>query len=454
MSIVYASLCDGIGAAHVAWAPLGWRCAWTSEIEPFACAVVEHHWNLPNLGDMMKITEDRTDGYGDIDLVAGGTPCQSFSVAGLRGGLDDPRGNLALVFLGIAGMLRPRWIVFENVPGLLSSSGGWDFGAFLGAMAKLGYGFCWRILDACGFGIPQRRRRLFVVGYLGDWRPAAAVLLDKACLRGNPSPRRKARASVARCLTSSTGGPSAREQQLTFVDAEGRPLNALCMAHGQGHAEVAADRSPTLSCNHEAPILAHVVGPLCSHSPRHGHAMTTQQAVEAGHIVTHPLAFDCKRDGRGADGVAPTLRAMNHDGSHANAGGQVAVAYPLDLRNAGRDADKCDAANRQGCGVGADGGPAPACTAGPVAGVAYAFQPRIGRSGRGQPSEIVPALGGASAGAGATSDSRPCVAVSLKLDNGSAQPIGGVEVTPTIRQGPGPTARPTSACTRATPSVA
>jgi len=246
-----------------------------------------------------------------------------------------------------------------------------------------------------------------------------------------------------------------------------------------------------------------VVGPLCSHSAEHGHAMTTQQAVEAGHIVTHGvqtrhdaiqdgtgcgvplvveednqngvrlsrragsiranapgtkpggsllLAFDCKQDGRGAEDVAPTLRAMSHDGSHANAGGQIGVAYPLDMRNAQRNAEKRDALNRQGCGVGEEGDPAHPCTAGQVHGVAYAFQPRIGRSGRGQPSDVVPALAGADAGA--TSDSRPCVAVSLKLDNGSAQPIGGVEVTPTIRQGPGPTARPTSACTRATPSVA
>ena len=394
--LTYASLCDGIGAVHVAWAPLGWRCTWTSEIEPFACAVVEHHWNLPDLGDMTQLTEEHIHGGNQLDLIVGGTPCQSFSLAGLRKGLDDPRGNLALVFLRIVDMARPRWVVWENVPGVLSSSGGRDFGSFLGALGQLGYGFCWRILDAQFLGVPQRRRRVFVVGYFGNWRPAAAVLLEPTCLRGNSAPRRKTRTSVARALTSSTGGASAKERQLTFVDAGGKPLNALCFGGGNTAGEI--DVATCLTHHHtrqdfDTETFA-VVGPLCSHSAEHGHAMTTQQAVEAGHIVTHPMAFDCKQDGRGAEDLAPTLRAMGHNASHANAGGQI--------------------------------------------GVAYAFQPRIGRSGRGQPSDVVPALGGASAGAGATSDSRPCVAVSLKLDNGSAQPLGGVEVTPTIRQGAGP----------------
>ena len=134
----YASVCDGIGAAHVAWSGLGWDCKWTSEIEPFPAAVVEHHFKLPNVGDMTEITEEMLDGYGPIDLLVGGTPCQSFSVAGLRGGLADPRGNLALRFVQLVGVLRPSWVVWENVPGVLSSNGGRDFGTFLGALAELG----------------------------------------------------------------------------------------------------------------------------------------------------------------------------------------------------------------------------------------------------------------------------------------------------------------------------
>jgi DNA (cytosine-5)-methyltransferase 1 len=185
----YASVCDGIGAAHVAWQPLGWECAWTSEIEPFPAAVVDHHWRLKNLGDMTKLTEEMLDEHGPVDLLAGGTPCQSFSVAGLRGGLADPRGNLALRFVQLVGVLRPSWVVWENVPGVLSSGGGRDFGTFLGALAELGYGFAYRVLDAQWFGVAQRRRRVFVVAHLGDWRRAAAVLFERESVFGNPPTR-------------------------------------------------------------------------------------------------------------------------------------------------------------------------------------------------------------------------------------------------------------------------
>jgi DNA (cytosine-5)-methyltransferase 1 len=134
---------------------------------------------------------------GSIDLLVGGTPCQSFSVAGLRKGLDDPRGNLMLTYLAIADQYRPRWLVWENVPGVLSSNGGKDFGVFLGALGELGYGFAYRILDAQYFGVAQRRRRVFVVGYLGDWRAAAAVLFERHSLSGDSAPSREKRKEVA-----------------------------------------------------------------------------------------------------------------------------------------------------------------------------------------------------------------------------------------------------------------
>ena len=121
----------------------------------------------------------------------GGTPCQSFSVAGLRKGLDDPRGNLMLTFGAIAQRYCPRWLVWENVPGVLSSNGGRDFGTFLGMLAELGYGFAYRVLDAQYFGVAQRRRRVFVVGYLGDWQRAAAVLFERHSLQGHPAPSRE-----------------------------------------------------------------------------------------------------------------------------------------------------------------------------------------------------------------------------------------------------------------------
>ncbi len=167
----YGSLCSGIEAATVAWHPLGWRPAFFSEIDKSAARVLAHHYpDVPNLGDMTKFKEWP---HHAIDLLVGGTPCQSFSVAGLRKGLDDPRGNLALTYLAVAERFKPLWIVWENVPGVLSSSGGRDFGAFLGALAELGYGWAYRVLDAQyvrvdGFGraVPQRRRRVFVVGRL------------------------------------------------------------------------------------------------------------------------------------------------------------------------------------------------------------------------------------------------------------------------------------------------
>ena len=173
----YLSVCSGIEAATVAWHPLHWEPAAFSEIDAFPRAVLQHHYpDVPIHGDFTTI---RADQYGPVDLLVGGTPCQSFSVAGLRLGLDDPRGNLALGFIQLAQRTQPRWILWENVPGVLSANGGRDFGAILGAMAELGYSFAYRVLDAQYFGVPQRRRRVFLVGHSsGDWRRPAAVLFE------------------------------------------------------------------------------------------------------------------------------------------------------------------------------------------------------------------------------------------------------------------------------------
>ena len=188
----YLSVCSGIEAATVAWHPLGWQAVGYSEIEKFPSQVLAHHYpNVTNYGDMTKFKEWSID--STVDLLVGGTPCQSFSVAGLRKGLDDPRGNLMLTYLAIADKFKPKWLVWENVPGVLSSNEGKDFGVFLGALGELGYGFAYRILDAQYFGVAQRRRRVFVVGYLGDWRRAAAVLFERHSLSGDPAPRRQTR---------------------------------------------------------------------------------------------------------------------------------------------------------------------------------------------------------------------------------------------------------------------
>ena len=200
----YGSVCSGVEAATVAWHPLGWKPQWFSEIEKFPSAVLAHHYpDTPNHGDMTQFKEWPDD--RSIDLLVGGTPCQSFSIAGLRKGLDDPRGNLMLTFLAIAERYRPRWLVWENVPGVLSSNRGKDFGTLLGAMGEIGYGFAYRICDAQYWGVPQRRRRVFVVGYLGDWRRAAAALFERHSLQGHPPPSRKARQEVAGYTATSFG---------------------------------------------------------------------------------------------------------------------------------------------------------------------------------------------------------------------------------------------------------
>ena len=185
----YLSVCSGIEAATVAWHHMGWEPVAFSEIEKFPGQVLKHHYpSVPNVGDMTKFEEWNLE---SVELLVGGTPCQSFSVAGLRKGLDDPRGNLMLTYGAIAKRFKPKWLVWENVPGVLSSNGGRDFGTFLGMLAELGYGFAYRVLDAQYFGVAQRRRRVFVVGCLGNWRNAAAVLFERDSLCGNPAPSRE-----------------------------------------------------------------------------------------------------------------------------------------------------------------------------------------------------------------------------------------------------------------------
>lgn len=226
----YLSVCSGIEAATVAWHSLGWKPVGFAEIAAFPSAVLAHHYpNVPNFGDFTKI---EASDVGPIDLLVGGTPCQDFSVAGKRLGLDGARGNLALEFCRVARRLRPRWIVWENVPGVHSNWSGapkgddleewrheWrgdehsDFGAFLDALEECGYSSCWRVLDSQYVrvdthprAVPQRRKRVFVVGYLGDWRPPAAVLFEPEGLRRDTPPRRASGKNVAPSLAARTRG--------------------------------------------------------------------------------------------------------------------------------------------------------------------------------------------------------------------------------------------------------
>lgn len=177
----FGSVCSGIGAPEVAWSSLGWSPQWFSEIAAFPSRVLAHHYpKVPNHGSLVGLADRDVSA---VDVVVGGTPCQSFSIAGLRGGLTDERGNLALEFCRLVGALRPRWFVWENVPGVLSSNGGADFGSIIGAMVELGYDLAWRVLDARYFGVAQRRRRVFIVGCLGGAASAGAVLFEPEGMR-------------------------------------------------------------------------------------------------------------------------------------------------------------------------------------------------------------------------------------------------------------------------------
>ena len=268
-------MCSGIEAATQAWHGLGWEPAFFSDIEKFPVAVLQHHYpNIPCHGDFTTIKDDE---YGAIDLLVGGTPCQSFSVAGLRGGMDDDRGNLALEFLRLAQRKTPKWLVWENVPGVLSSNGGRDFGSFLGALAEIGYGFAYRVLDAQYFGVAQRRRRVFVVGYLGDWRRAAAVLFERESLLGNPAPSREEGEKVAATLTN-------------------------------GFGERGVDAGQIVNGNH---AISGVAGALTAKGPT---AMGAPE-VDAHHYVAVAYGFQSTANAGNAaaagDNVSPTLRAAD-----------------------------------------------------------------------------------------------------------------------------------------------
>ena len=190
--IRYISLFAGIEAWSCAVAGMPeYEAVAFSEIDPFACAVLAHHYpNIPNLGDITKVDWEAYHGLADI--IVGGSPCQGFSQAGYRKGLRDSRSSLALSYVQAIERVQPRWLLWENVPGVLSTNDGEDFRCFLAALDDLGFGLAWAVLDSQWFGVAQRRRRVFVVGHLGSWEPAAQVLFERSCLQRNPPPRRKA----------------------------------------------------------------------------------------------------------------------------------------------------------------------------------------------------------------------------------------------------------------------
>ena len=225
----YGSVCSGIEAASVAWHPMGWTAAWLAEIEAFPSAVLAHHYpDVPNLGDMTTLSAKVLTGEIEApDVLVGGTPCQSFSVAGMRQGMNDPRGQLTIKYVELANAIdhvrRARGenesiIVWENVPGVLSDKGN-AFGCFLGALAgeddelqpsggkwsNAGVVFgpqrtiAWRVLDAQYFGVAQRRRRVFLVASARKDVHPAQILFEWEGVRRDIAPSRGAREETARC---------------------------------------------------------------------------------------------------------------------------------------------------------------------------------------------------------------------------------------------------------------
>jgi DNA (cytosine-5)-methyltransferase 1 len=234
--VKFGSVCSGIEAASVAWEPLGWKAAWLSEIEPFPSAVLKHHYpDTPNLGDMTTLPDRIRSGEVEApDLFCGGTPCQAFSVAGLRKSLDDARGNLSLTFCEIANAIdhvraaggqQPCIVFWENVPGVLNTSDN-AFGCFLAGIAgeelpllppggkwtNAGCVFgpqravAWRVLDAQYFGVAQRRRRVFVVASARNDFDPAAVLFEFDGVRRDTAPSREAGQSAAPTIAGCSNG--------------------------------------------------------------------------------------------------------------------------------------------------------------------------------------------------------------------------------------------------------
>lgn len=283
MGFRYVSIFSGVEAATLAWEPLGWEPVAFSEIEPFPCAVLAERWpDVPNLGDITKINwKEEIDGA--IDLVVGGSPCQSFSVAGKREGLKGASG-LMFEYIRCVQELRPRWFLWENVPGALTSEDGGAFGQLLGEMDELGYSLAWRVLDAQFFGVAQRRRRLFLVGHLGAESPAE-VLFEPDCLSGNPESSREKRKELAR-----RAGRSAA--------CAGFKYHATSRANTIGYAE---EQANTLTADWHAPAVLPLRGNMIGRTDsadRQGMAMSQYGTEIAGCLTARGDSSPCADRGQ------------------------------------------------------------------------------------------------------------------------------------------------------------
>mgnify|MGYP003521323239 FL=1 len=355
----FGSVCSGIEAASRAWEPLGWTPAWFSEVAPWPSKFLGTRFPLvPNHGSLIGLADRLAGDARRVDVIVGGTPCQAFSVAGLRGGLADDRGNLTLAFARLAEALRPRWLLWENVPGVLSDKTN-AFGCLLGALSELGYGLAWRVLDAQFFGVAQRRERVFLVGHLGAAAAAGAVLFEPEGVRRNPPTRGEAREDVAgtlgigaggcrrdldghgayipelaRCLTKSNTRFDGETETLitaSFDETQVTSRTNRSSCDPSTAALTARGRAPAIAFNaRQDPVSSeHVTGSLDTNGGT--------QAVCVTGEVTHALrsvGADASEDGtgRGTPITAVSVALRGRDGgATAEMGGEVANA----LRSAG-----------------------------------------------------------------------------------------------------------------------
>ena len=254
-TIRYISLFSGIEAATVAWQPLGWEPIAYAEIEPFPKAVLKHHYpNVPDLGDVTKV--DWKQYHHAADVVVGGSPCQAFSVAGLRKALDDPRGQLMLEYLRACAEIDPEWIVWENVPGVLSAEHGRAFQSLLEAVAELwpDGGAAWRVLDAQFFGVAQRRERVFLVVNTRDWRRAAPVLFERESLCWDHQSSREKRKSLAGGTAGGVGNADSGIGNLTHDENGGRDQSAVMLDFHQQDGRFRVSEHPDLSNTFTSPM--------------------------------------------------------------------------------------------------------------------------------------------------------------------------------------------------------
>ena len=333
-----ASMFSGIGGAELALPEAEWL--WCAEIEKFPSAVLATRFGHPNLGDITAPDFiDRARAFGPLDLLCGGPPCQAFSVAGLRKGMKDPRGQLSLRFIEIAHELAStnglRNLLVENVPGWLSHEDN-AFGCFLGGLVgaddalpnPLGGSWprqgmvagpraraAWRVLDAQYAGLAQRRQRVFLVADFGNGADPAAILFERKGLSENSPPRRETGEGVAGTLSARTQGGGGLG---TDFECEG--------------GLVAADIAPTLNAHFgdklglENQHIDGGAGLFVAHTLRAEGFDASEDGTGRG-VPLVPVAFSSKDYGNDAtENLSPTLRAMGYAGSHANGGGQMAVA--------------------------------------------------------------------------------------------------------------------------------